>query len=187
MPDFNPEHIWSARQTCWTSSPTTSIITLQHKRSKTSPTPIGRTPGHLSNAINFLAFRARISSHRMMLLAILLVKAATASLNSSLGFPNLRSSSFHCCESTPLNPAEPDKVLATLATCSAVTSISIITGSWSQSIKPWDLLQLVKDVWILRLLSLFDHIQHHQMALIPPFRTSFGDESCSCTNFTKQY
>ena len=118
MPDFNPEQIWSAPQTCWTSSPTTSIMTFAQNLSIKSPTPIGRTPGLLLEQLNVylsgLSFHCTIninckSSHWWCYSFSLIQNQIYEANLSTIG------NQFHLAQQTQIK-------IKHFATCSAVIS-----------------------------------------------------------------
>eukprot|EP00957_Ditylum_brightwellii_P080389 6114451-Ditylum_brightwellii.AAC.1 len=58
MPALRPEQSWCVEHTVVTSSPHMAIMHLPSMRRRISPTPTGRTPGHLLRAISLPATMA---------------------------------------------------------------------------------------------------------------------------------
>uniref|UniRef100_A0A8D9FJC2 Uncharacterized protein n=1 Tax=Cacopsylla melanoneura TaxID=428564 RepID=A0A8D9FJC2_9HEMI len=75
-----PEHNCRAPQVSCTSSPVTIAIVLAQILCKTSPIPIGRTPGHLSKATPRRARIARILCQSTIPFAMKRIRDATDSL-----------------------------------------------------------------------------------------------------------
>ena len=78
IPARNPEHNLATLHTSSKSVWVTRAATLQKMHYRTSPTLIGRTPGHLSKAISWLAIKARIHSQSTIPFARWRVNIATA-------------------------------------------------------------------------------------------------------------
>ena len=82
-------------------------MALQMMRRTTSQTPIGRTPGHLSSAINRQATKAFRPLGSTRVVEMRLAKEASASHRSEEADLKDEHRNFHALQSRPEGPAAP--------------------------------------------------------------------------------
>ncbi len=87
IPACNPAQSWSTPHAICASFRVTAITNLAIKRRNVSPIPIGRIPGHLSNARSRPDINARYAAHGGLSLASQEVNSAIVLRSFSLLVP----------------------------------------------------------------------------------------------------